>query len=209
MAPPEPPPLERLLEFGAGALTDAELLAVILNPQCEDTARNLLDGAGGIDRLLQIETAALRSQGLDDGVVGILAAARELVQRGLLADTVRAQGDWWLTRADSVEAWWSARSAISLRWEPDPSDIALRDPFPIGRLLVTLEADDEGTTSVEDLWVDVVLPAVEAHVIPLVDGVSVDHTDESWGLKVRVGAMEAGDVRVVTFREAQSGTGSP
>ncbi len=90
MAPLEPPPLERLLELGAGALTDAELLAVILSPQSEDTARNLLDGAGGIDRLLQIEPAALRSHGLDDGVVGTLAAARELVQRGLLADTVRA-----------------------------------------------------------------------------------------------------------------------
>ncbi len=90
MTPREPPPLERLLEFGAGALTDAELLAVILSPQCEDTARKVLDGAGGIDRLLQVDRQALRrTHGLDGAVVGTLAAATELVQRGLLADTVR------------------------------------------------------------------------------------------------------------------------
>ena len=90
MASPEPPPLQRLLEFGAGALTDAELLAVILSPQCEDTARKVLDGAGGVDRLLRVDLAALRGQGLDGAVVGTLAAATELVQRGLIADTVRA-----------------------------------------------------------------------------------------------------------------------
>jgi peptidoglycan/xylan/chitin deacetylase (PgdA/CDA1 family) len=103
-----------------------------------------------------------------------------------LGDTARAQGDWWITRADAVAQWWVNRSKVELEW---------RD----GAILVTMASGAE----VDGLWIDVVHEMPD-NTIPLVDDRSVDFLDEEWGMRVRVGSVGAGEVRQITFVDRDS-----
>jgi DNA repair protein RadC len=84
--PVEERPRERLLANGAGALSDAELLAVLLRTgvrgkSAVELARELLDRFGSITRLLE-EGPALRGvKGLGDAKSAQFAAAIELARR--------------------------------------------------------------------------------------------------------------------------------
>lgn len=168
------------------------------------------------DYTIMIRDGTLRSQGLatawlDDtrklraiGGLAVVAGHTQIIVDGprleavrTVADTVREQGGWWIAQADDVAAWWLDRRAVTVRWT-DASENLGRGFEPAG--LPDVVVSIESGAQVEDLWVDVVLPVVnDAAVIPAVDGLSVEYADEPWGMRVRIGTLEAGDVRRISF----------
>ena len=86
--PPLERPRERLLENGAAALSDAELLAVLLRTgvrgkSAVDLARELLAQFGGVAALLGAGDQLLHVKGLGAAKAAQLAAALELALRSL------------------------------------------------------------------------------------------------------------------------------
>ena len=88
-------PREKLLARGAAALTDAELLAVLLRvgvrgKSAIELGQALLDQCGGLAGLLQAESPAkLKLPGLGPAKSAGLLAALELSRRGLAAELQR------------------------------------------------------------------------------------------------------------------------
>ncbi len=86
-------PRERLLAFGPSALTDAELLAVVLRTGVAgrgalDLARDLLGCFGGISPLLAAGVADIRKQrGIGPARAAQFKAMVEFVRRALLEDS--------------------------------------------------------------------------------------------------------------------------
>ena len=79
-------PRERLLAAGAGALSDAELVALLLRTGSRGTsavalARDLLASQGGLDGLAASPSAGLRRKGLGDAKAATLGAALEIGRR--------------------------------------------------------------------------------------------------------------------------------
>ncbi len=89
--PPDARPREKLLARGAGALSDAELLALLLRTGLAgksvlQLAQELLDGFGGMQGLLSADAAALsRIKGLGPAKRAELVAVLELARRALAA----------------------------------------------------------------------------------------------------------------------------
>ena len=95
-------PRERLARLGAGALSDAELVALLLGTgragvNAIDLAHRLLADSGGVGGLAAIDVAALgRVPGVGTAKAGRLVAAAELGRRGSSPDpraTIRSSGD--------------------------------------------------------------------------------------------------------------------
>lgn len=90
-------PREKLLERGAMALSDAELLAVVLRTGlagCDATelARDLLATHGGLRALLDKDVRELQGlRGLGPGKAALLVASQELARRHLAADLTRGE----------------------------------------------------------------------------------------------------------------------
>ncbi len=85
---PEERPRERLLASGASALSDAELVAVLLRTgirgkSAVDLARELLDKYDGIAKLLNAGMELTRVDGLGPAKVAQFAAAIELARRSI------------------------------------------------------------------------------------------------------------------------------
>jgi DNA repair protein RadC len=83
---PEERPRERLLELGAAALSDAELVAILLRTghrgaSALDLARAVLAESGGLAGLPTIEIHRLRRHGLGQAKAAALVAAVELAAR--------------------------------------------------------------------------------------------------------------------------------
>ena len=81
-------PRERLLALGAGALSDAELVAVLLRTgvrgrSAVDLARDILGEFGGLGGLLAAGTALRRVKGLGGAKSAQFIAALELARRSL------------------------------------------------------------------------------------------------------------------------------
>ncbi|HND13900.1 MAG TPA: DNA repair protein RadC [Pseudomonadales bacterium] len=95
--PIEERPRERLLDHGAHALSDAELLAVLLRPglpggTAVDRARDVLSCFGGLRHLLDAEREVFcAARGLGDATYVQLQAALELTRRYLLCRISRGQ----------------------------------------------------------------------------------------------------------------------
>jgi DNA repair protein RadC len=93
--PADERPREKLLARGAGALSDAELLALFLGSglrgqDAVELGRALLQGAGGLRALLQRPLAELqRERGLGPARAARLCAALELAARHLAAELTR------------------------------------------------------------------------------------------------------------------------
>ncbi|MGE5233116.1 MAG: RadC family protein [Acidobacteriota bacterium] len=84
--PPEERPRERLLESGEAALSDAELLAVLLRTgrrgaSALDVARDLLRESGGLEGLPGLAPPALRRSGIGPAKSAAVRAAIELGRR--------------------------------------------------------------------------------------------------------------------------------
>jgi DNA repair protein RadC len=93
-------PRNRLLQHGAAALSDAELLAIITGVGCLETAQRLLIAAGGLRGLHTISTAELQQlvAGISVGKAAQLKAAIELGTRVVKGDLlqrrqIRSPGD--------------------------------------------------------------------------------------------------------------------
>ncbi|NLY13074.1 MAG: DNA repair protein RadC [Gammaproteobacteria bacterium] len=88
-------PRERLLEYGAGALSDAELLAIFLRTGVQgrnavDLARDLLSAFGGLRQLLEADQASFTSHlGLGPAKYSQLQAVLEMGRRHLAASIQR------------------------------------------------------------------------------------------------------------------------
>jgi len=79
-------PRERLLREGGPALTDTELLAVLLRTGCAgisalDLGRDLLAAAGGLAGLATLDGGSLQRRGLGSAKAASLLAALELARR--------------------------------------------------------------------------------------------------------------------------------
>ncbi len=98
-------PRERLLEHGAGVLSDAELIAIVLRSGVSgenvvDMARSILASHGGLPGLLRADPKALqRTRGLGPAKAAQLAAAVELGRRAQQADPGERQS---LVRPEAV-----------------------------------------------------------------------------------------------------------
>lgn len=90
-------PRERLLEHGAGALTEAELLAVFLRTgvagkTAVDLARHALDRFGGLNALLAASQPAFTAiDGFGPAKYAQLQAVLELARRALREELVKTQ----------------------------------------------------------------------------------------------------------------------
>jgi peptidoglycan/xylan/chitin deacetylase (PgdA/CDA1 family) len=174
------------------------------------------DGAIRAERLAEAflqGTTKLRAIGglaIVAGHTQIMDSGRRLNAYRTVADSARAEGDWWITRADSVATWWRARSSTDLTFVPTNVS-AVRDgdvrmePAGISDILVL--APPRG--GLQDLWVDLVLPVVEEGLMPLVDGRSVDFATTDWGIRVPVGTLGAGETRRISLVIVAGDDGPP
>jgi DNA repair protein RadC len=103
--PADERPREKLLQRGADALSDAELLAIFLRTGARgrtavDLGRDLLVDSGGLRGLLDMPITRLRQRpGLGDARLAQLLGALELGRRYLAAELVREQA---LTRPEDA-----------------------------------------------------------------------------------------------------------
>ncbi|MGH8529417.1 MAG: RadC family protein [Nevskiales bacterium] len=94
--PPGERPREKLLEKGAAALSDAELLAIFLRTgvagqSAVDLARSLLQQFGGLRQLLEADREQFSAvKGLGTAKFAQLQAVLEMAQRHLLAQLARS-----------------------------------------------------------------------------------------------------------------------
>lgn len=86
--PADEQPTSRLFRLGADALSDAEILAILLRKGSKelsamDIARRALSAAGGLNRLLTSSTTSTTQEPLQPEARARLSAAMELVRRAL------------------------------------------------------------------------------------------------------------------------------
>jgi peptidoglycan/xylan/chitin deacetylase (PgdA/CDA1 family) len=115
---------------------------------------------------------------------------------GSVLDSALAHGDWWITRAATVADWWSARERVRLSFVPPEARDAPGMPGTDSSDLLVEGPHDRRLTG---LWVDVVLPAANGSLMPLVDGAPVEFAATEWGMRVPVGELPAGGARRISF----------
>jgi len=110
--PEQERPREKLLSRGPQALSDAELLAILLRTgvaglSAVDLARELLARFGGLRALLKADRAQLcRARGLGEAKYAQLQAILEMGRRHLYEDLERGEG---LSRPEDAKAFLCAR----------------------------------------------------------------------------------------------------
>lgn len=102
-------PRERLLQHGPGALSDAELLSVLLGRPAPRSTERLLEKAGGLGQLLHADHRTLRSYGLREARASQLLAHLELAKRGTRASLPDGE---ILDEPEKVAAYVAARHAV-------------------------------------------------------------------------------------------------
>lgn len=166
-------------------------------------------------------TRKIRAIGGVAAVVGhtqIIEPGPRLEALRTVADSVRAQGGWWIAEGRQIARWWLDRSRVALEWVPAEGEAVegeAADGEAAEDLLVWLRSEaeveagagsdaDAGSdvdagAAIEGLWIDVVAAELAGVSMPLVDGVSVDFIEEPWGMRVAVGTVRAGEVRRISF----------
>jgi hypothetical protein len=128
------------------------------------------------------------------GHTQIMRQGRRIDALAAVADSVIAQGDWWITNAADVATWWLARAGTTVTFDDRPYATGAAQEW-VSDVVVTAPAD----RPVEDLWVDVVVPDAPHGLVPVVDGRSVDFQVTDWGMRVPVGYLVDGETRRITF----------
>jgi peptidoglycan/xylan/chitin deacetylase (PgdA/CDA1 family) len=142
------------------------------------------------------------------GGLAVVASHTQIIGEGRrldairdVAEKVRTQGDWWIATASDVAAWWEARAAATVTIGPAEA--------PGLDILVEAPSDE----ALSGLWIDVVIPDPGPDgLIPLVNGYPVSFATTDWGIRVSVGELAAGEVRLISLRAPAPdslGTGSP
>jgi len=136
------------------------------------------------------------------GGLAVIAGHTQIMSRGtrldafrVVADSARSQGDWWITRADHVAEWWSARGEVRLSWS-DPAPLPALDGIQASELPDLLVHGPRA--EMRGLWIDVVVPGSD-RLLPLVDGETVEFKTTDWGLQVPVGILRPGEPRRIAF----------
>jgi peptidoglycan/xylan/chitin deacetylase (PgdA/CDA1 family) len=121
----------------------------------------------------------------------ILGTDRRMDAVRTLADTVRAQGDWWTAQAGEVAEWWGKRASVRVMVVP-----ASTEAHGLPDILV--EAPElEG---IRGVWIDVSLPGGSDAVVPSVDGEPVSYSATEWGIRIPVGDLEPGQIRRISLQ---------
>jgi peptidoglycan/xylan/chitin deacetylase (PgdA/CDA1 family) len=169
------------------------------------------------DYAVVVRDVTLRSQRLADaflagtakmraiGGLAVVAGHTQIIVTGprldafrQVAESVRTQGGWWMAEGQEIADWWLARSQVVLTWESPTAPRESLDgmlPVDLSDLVVTSGSE----TTLSNLWIDIVVPALPEGAIPLVNGVFVDHTSESWGVRVSIGDLAPGVAVRVSF----------
>lgn len=162
--------------------------------------------ASSLHEALLAGTAKIRAI----GGLAIVAGHTQIMREGprvealaAIADTVIAEGDWWIARGSDVAAWWAARTRTTVRFEPTTDEAGPAGPYASG-LVVTAPQDRD----IAGLWIDVVLPETTDGLTPVVAGRPVDFQATDWGMRVPVGDLAAGESRPITFLVVQEGGGT-
>lgn len=170
-----------------------------------------------------IRTSSLERAFLDDarkmhaiGGLAIVAGHTQIMRPGprldairTVADSARAQGDWWIARAEDVADWWIARAEVRLTFVP-PDDSGFRgegfERAGVSDLLVEAPVD----RGLDGLWVDLVLPRGSASMVVLVDGRSVDFAATEWGVRVPLPTLAPGrQARISLLVPTEGRTATP
>lgn len=177
--------------------------ALVLLPRVikDDYGVFVQDGAVRAKRLSEaFVTGADKMRAI--GGLAVIAGHTQIMSRGtrldafrVVAEHARSQGDWWITRADHVAEWWSARGEVGLSWS-DPADLPMVDGIQASGLPDLLVHGPGAELS--GLWVDVVVPG-SGRLLPLVDGETVEFKTTDWGLQVPVGVLRPGEPRRIAF----------
>jgi len=187
------PEIHRLPD-GEGALV---LLPRILKDDYNVIIQDRVLRAAGLGEALFAGTQKVRAIGGLAVVAGhtqILREGRRIDALASVADSVVAQGDWWITNAADVATWWLARDGTTVTFDALPYATGAAQQW-VSDIVVTAPAD----RPVEDLWVDVVVPDAPMGLVPVVDGRSVDFQRTDWGVRVPVGYLVDGETRRITF----------
>ena len=196
------------------------------SPELHDTSEGtlvLLPRLLKDDYTVIVRDITLRSEHLTDaflagaekmraiGGLAIITGHTQIITSGprldavrAVADSVRSQSGWWLARADGVAEWWLDRSMVELQWA-SPSNV------PSGQNLLSAGIPDvivatSSETRRDDVWIDISAPQMSQSVMPFVDGVSVEFALEDWGMRLRVGMVEAGVTRRISFATVEPST---
>jgi peptidoglycan/xylan/chitin deacetylase (PgdA/CDA1 family) len=170
-----------------------------------------LEGLRKLRTLGGVATVDMHTQIVGDG--------RRLDAVRAVGAEVRSDGDWWAATAGDVARWWDGRSEVAITFVSpgspgrDPADGAAGGsaadslteigsgdgppgPVPAMEFLVESPRDLAGT----ELWIEVMLPEGVGDLKPFVDGVPVPFRSTDWGIRVPVGALEAGASLVLSLR---------
>jgi peptidoglycan/xylan/chitin deacetylase (PgdA/CDA1 family) len=153
--------------------------------------------SAGLEEALLAGTRKVRAIGGLAVVAGhtqILRPGRRIDALAAVADSVVAQGDWWITNASDIATWWAARAETRIDFDTRPDATGAAQQW-VSDIVVTAPA----RRPIEDLWVDVVIPEVPEGLVPVVDGRSVDFQATEWGMRVPVGYMVDGESRRIAF----------
>ena len=170
-----------------------------------------LEGTGKLRAIGGLAVVAIHTQ--------IVGGGRRLDAVRETADAVVAQGDWWIAEAREVADWWKARAGIritAVKPEPvmDPPDEGVlpegvlpedvlpedaSDSDPDGNQPPDLLVEIQGEAGIAGVWIDVILPEGSERTIPSVDGIPVAFTTTDWGVRIPVGDLIPGELRVISF----------
>ena len=200
---------------GTGARSGSPELHTVLGGSMVVLPRVVKDDYG-----VFVQDGAVRASRLSDayvmgahkvraiGGLAVIAGHTQIMSRGtrldafrIVADSARSQGDWWLTRADHVAEWWSARGEVRMSWE-DPAPLPDLDGIEASALPDLMVHGP--STEMRGLWIDVVLPGSD-RLLPLLDGETVEFRTTEWGMQVPVGVLRPGEARRIAFVRVEEG----
>ncbi len=122
-----------------------------------------------------------------------------------VADTARAQGDWWLAEGRELADWWMRRQRVRVRFVTESeADVGRYEGVSSAGLPTLAVSLPEGERGLDGVWVDVTLPRGSRGVVPWVGGSPSDYAATPWGLRVPVGVLEPGSVRRISFVRMES-----
>ncbi|MCG6955975.1 MAG: polysaccharide deacetylase family protein [Gemmatimonadetes bacterium] len=196
---------------------------MVLLPRLMPDDYNVFAQEGGIDsdRISDAFVEGARKLRTIGGlaVVGthtqIVGAGGRLDAVRTLADTVRAQGDWWVATGRDVAQWWKKRAQVrvtflqpgshspGLRGDSTPDSLAAHRP----EFRILVEAPE--SESIEGLWIYVVLPEGPDRLVPLVEGSPAPFVAAEGGVRVSVGDLAGGASRIIAFADLEGEPGQP
>jgi peptidoglycan/xylan/chitin deacetylase (PgdA/CDA1 family) len=193
--------------YGSG--TDA----LVLIPRLMKDDYNVFVQEGGLraDRLTEAFLEGTRKLRAIGGVAvvathtQIMGTDRRLDALRVLADTVKAQGDWWFAEGREVARWWSLRADTRVGFQAGAGEVAdtvaslVAGPPALATAIPAILVEAPDAEPISGLWINIVLPLGSQGIVPLVDGTPVPFATTTWGIRVPLGDLPPGGTRVITL----------